>query len=95
MVKTAIVTPICALPSKNTGSAYKSGPIYFNYIVGMVFWLKKCGDFIKQGEAVCEVEANKKTAEFYAPATGFLCELCVEDGAECSAGDILGYIEVS
>ncbi len=94
MERQPIIVPVSAAAQKNEGSAYKSGPIYFNYKTGILFWRKQVGDFVQQGEAVCEVEADKKTAEFYAPVSGILQEQCKQDGDECTAGDILGYVAV-
>ncbi len=92
MKKMPITVPVSMLPVKNEGSPYKNGPVYFQYKTAVLLWLKTQGETVSQGEPVCQGEVDKKTVEFYAPATGVLSEICLADGEECSAGDILGYI---
>lgn len=60
---------------------------------GVVAWLCQVGEHVEKGQVICEGEADKKTVEITAPASGILCEKTVEDELVFQAGDILGYIE--
>lgn len=60
---------------------------------GELFWIASVGDVVKKEQVLCEGEVEKKTVEFLAPCDGTLVEICVEDGDNFRAGDLLGWIE--
>jgi len=55
-------------------------------------WFKKVGDSVAQDEVLCELETDKVTLEVPSPAAGVLEEIIAGDGAEVSAGGMLGRI---
>jgi pyruvate dehydrogenase E2 component (dihydrolipoamide acetyltransferase) len=60
----------------------------------LVAWLKQAGDAVTKGEPLFEVETDKATLEVEAPATGTLCELLAEPGAEVAVRSVIGVIAV-
>lgn len=68
-------------------------PVNMKKKSGILTWLKDVGDPVTEGEIICEAEVEKKALEFTSPATGVLCEICIEDEEKFSIDDILGYIE--
>lgn len=60
---------------------------------GTLTWVKEVGEFVTEGEVICEGEADKKTVEITASCSGILIERIVEDECVFRAGDVLGYIE--
>lgn len=57
-------------------------------------WRKKNGEFVRDGEALFEIETEKVTSEVYATASGILTQL-VPDGADVQIGQVVGTIEPS
>lgn len=57
-------------------------------------WLKKVGDRVEKGEALCEVETEKVTNEVEAPESGTLVEILVNEEDEAEVGAVLARIEV-
>lgn len=55
-------------------------------------WLKHLGDFVKQDEAILELETDKVMLEVTAPATGILSEVRANSGETVSNDDVLGVV---
>ncbi|QGZ99208.1 biotin/lipoyl-containing protein [Dehalobacter restrictus] len=60
---------------------------------GQVFWLADLEDWVEEGETVCEGEVQKTTIQIPAPCSGWIGEICLDDGETFRLGDILGYME--
>lgn len=59
---------------------------------GILTWIKKEGDLVREGELICEGEVEKKIVEFLAPCGGVLTRCAIADGEVFTAGTVLGYI---
>ena len=57
-------------------------------------WLKKDGDYIAEGEAVCEIESDKASMELPAPSAGVL-KILAEAGSELKIGAKIGEIDTA
>ena len=55
-------------------------------------WFKQVGDPVNADEPIVELETDKVTLEFNAPASGTLAEITVEEGGEVEVGALLGSI---
>ena len=55
-------------------------------------WFKQIGDAVVADEPLVELETDKVTLEFNAPASGVLAEITVEEGGEVEVGALLGSI---
>ncbi len=55
-------------------------------------WLKKVGEAVAADEPLVELETDKVTVEVPAPAAGVIESLAAQEGAEVSAGALLGTI---
>ena len=55
-------------------------------------WYKQIGDPVAADEPLVELETDKVTLEFNAPASGVLAEIVVEEGGEVEVGALLGSI---
>jgi 2-oxoglutarate dehydrogenase E2 component (dihydrolipoamide succinyltransferase) len=55
-------------------------------------WFKQIGDAVVADEPLVELETDKVTLEFNAPASGVLAEIAVEEGGEVEVGALLGSI---
>ena len=55
-------------------------------------WFKQVGDPVNADEPIVELETDKVTLEFNAPASGTLAEIVVEEGGEVEVGALLGSI---
>jgi len=55
-------------------------------------WMKKDGEYVKEGDAVCEVESDKATMELPAPVSGVL-SIKASEGAELKIGAVIGLID--
>src|SRR5688572_26256208 len=55
-------------------------------------WFKQIGDPVAADEPLVELETDKVTLEFNAPASGVLAEIAVEAGGEVEVGTLLGSI---
>ncbi|MGH6942961.1 MAG: biotin/lipoyl-containing protein, partial [Geminicoccaceae bacterium] len=53
-------------------------------------WFKQVGDAVTADEPIVELETDKVTLEFNAPASGTLAEILVEEGGEVEVGALLG-----
>lgn len=58
----------------------------------VIQWFKKEGDFVKKGEVLFEVEADKVTTEVESPASGILSRILVPEGVEVPILTVLGII---
>ena len=54
-------------------------------------WPKKEGDFVQEGDSLCEIESDKATIELPAEAAGFL-KIFVPEGKEVERGAVIGQI---
>lgn len=95
MSRIPIVVPDFLMSKKDLEDpdAPQNRPIETLFKNGLVFWMKQPGDAVAEGETVCELEIEKKTAELEAPAGGVLAEQCIADGGDFAYGDVLGYID--
>lgn len=57
-------------------------------------WLKKDGDYVAEGEAVCEIESDKASMELPAPSAGVL-KIMADAGAELKIGAKIGELDTS
>ena len=57
-------------------------------------WLKKDGDYVAEGEAVCEIESDKASMELPAPSAGVL-KIMAEAGSELKIGAKIGEIDTA
>lgn len=60
--------------------------------VTLASWIKKDGDYVKEGDALCEVESDKATMELPATNSGVL-KITKEAGSECKIGEVIGSID--
>lgn len=95
MTRIPITVPEFIMPKKDLENPCpcQDRPIETTFKEGLVFWQKEVGDAVKEGETICELEIEKKTAELAAPVTGILAEQTLEEGAAFNAESILGYME--
>jgi 2-oxoglutarate dehydrogenase E2 component (dihydrolipoamide succinyltransferase) len=56
-------------------------------------WFKQVGDRVTEDEPIVELETDKVTLEFNAPASGTLAEILVEEGGDVEVGALLGSID--
>ncbi|MFA6235987.1 MAG: 2-oxoglutarate dehydrogenase complex dihydrolipoyllysine-residue succinyltransferase [Bacteriovorax sp.] len=57
-------------------------------------WLKKNGDYVAEGEAVCEIESDKASMELPAPSAGVL-KILADAGSELKIGAKIGELDTS
>jgi 2-oxoglutarate dehydrogenase E2 component (dihydrolipoamide succinyltransferase) len=57
-------------------------------------WMKKDGDYVKEGDSVCEIESDKATMELPAPSSGVL-KISAEAGSELKIGAVIGTLDTS
>src|SRR4051812_6017997 len=57
-------------------------------------WLKKNGDYVAEGEAVCEIESDKASMELPAPSAVVL-KILAEAGSELKIGAKIGELDTS
>jgi 2-oxoglutarate dehydrogenase E2 component (dihydrolipoamide succinyltransferase) len=62
--------------------------------VTLASWIKKDGEYVKEGDALCEVESDKATMELPATNSGVL-KITKEAGTECKIGEVIGSIDTS
>ncbi|MGI9508016.1 MAG: 2-oxoglutarate dehydrogenase complex dihydrolipoyllysine-residue succinyltransferase [Geminicoccaceae bacterium] len=58
-------------------------------------WFKQIGESVTADEPLVELETDKVTLEYNAPASGTLTEIVVEQGGEVEVGALLGAIDES
>ena len=59
--------------------------------VTLASWVKATGDFVEEGETLCEIESDKATVELPAPVSGTLT-ITVEGGQTLPIGAVIGSI---
>jgi 2-oxoglutarate dehydrogenase E2 component (dihydrolipoamide succinyltransferase) len=59
--------------------------------VTLTTWLKEDGEFVEEGDILCEIESDKATVELPAEESGVLTR-SVEDGAELEIGAVIGSL---
>lgn len=59
-----------------------------------LFWTKKVGAHVKEGEMVASYEEAKRTQGIPSPATGTLTEIAIDNGALTQGGKPIGFITV-
>jgi 2-oxoglutarate dehydrogenase E2 component (dihydrolipoamide succinyltransferase) len=57
-------------------------------------WLKKDGDYVAEGETVCEIESDKASMELPAPSAGIL-KILAAAGSELKIGAKIGELDTS
>lgn len=57
-------------------------------------WIKKDGEYVKEGDAVCEIESDKASMELPAPSSGVL-KIMVQAGSELKIGAVIGTLDTS
>ena len=57
-------------------------------------WLKKDGDYVNEGEAVCEIESDKASMELPAPSAGVL-KILAQAGSELKIGEKIGELDTA
>lgn len=62
------------------------------YKTGVMHWVKAEGEAVCEGETICDVEIDKKIFTVPSPVDGVLTKRLIEDEAEFSCKEILGYI---
>jgi len=55
-------------------------------------WLKKEGDQVTKGEAICEIETEKSVDELQAPETGILRKILIKDGSTGKVNQTIALI---
>lgn len=62
--------------------------------VRIVNWLVKPGDHVDEGDALCEVETEKSSADIESPEDGTVVRLVAEPGAEVAVGEPVCVLEL-
>lgn len=57
-------------------------------------WLKQDGDYVAEGEAICEIESDKASMELPAPSAGVL-KIMAEAGSELKIGALIGTLDTA
>jgi len=57
-------------------------------------WLKKDGEYVAEGEAVCEIESDKASMELPAPSAGVL-KILAQAGSELKIGAKIGELDTN
>ncbi len=57
-------------------------------------WLKKDGEYVAEGEAVCEIESDKASMELPAPSAGVL-KIMAQAGSELKIGAKIGELDTN
>lgn len=60
--------------------------------VTLVAWHKSSGDFVEEGEIICDIESDKATVELPAESSGTL-EIKVEEGTDLPIGAVIAILE--
>ena len=60
--------------------------------VRLIKWLKKEGEAVKKGDALCELETDKATTELESFVEGVLLRQLVETDSEITIGTVIAYI---
>lgn len=62
--------------------------------VTLTSWMKNDGDYVNEGEAVCEIESDKATMELPAPSSGVL-KILKDAGSELKIGEVIGVLDTN
>lgn len=91
----AIFLPTFAYPVRDPDHpcACQDCPVELTHKDGLLFWRVSAGDRVDTDTLIAVFESEKKAAEIYAPASGVLRELLVEDGGRTNSDAILAYLE--
>jgi 2-oxoglutarate dehydrogenase E2 component (dihydrolipoamide succinyltransferase) len=57
-------------------------------------WMKKDGEYVNEGESVCEIESDKASMELPAPSSGIL-KIIANAGDELKIGEKIGELDTS
>ena len=60
--------------------------------VTLTTWVKEDGDYVEEGDVLCEIESEKATIEVPAEVSGVL-SISAEEGAELEIDTVIGSIE--
>ncbi|WP_417336681.1 2-oxoglutarate dehydrogenase complex dihydrolipoyllysine-residue succinyltransferase [Halobacteriovorax marinus] len=64
--------------------------------VTLAAWLKESGDYVEEGEILCEIESDKATVELPAESSGILTIAdSAEEGAELEIGAVIATLDTS
>lgn len=55
-------------------------------------WMKKEGDEVSAGEALCEIETDKATVDFELADDGVLAKILVKENVRVKVGDVIGIL---
>ncbi|UCE44519.1 MAG: hypothetical protein JSV57_01010 [Candidatus Bathyarchaeota archaeon] len=89
-----IETALSAAPRKSTSRLTEDRGVVTALMPGRVVTLKvNVGDSVKDGDALCVLEAMKMENEIVAPTAGVIKEVMVTEGASVSRGEPLMIIE--
>jgi 2-oxoglutarate dehydrogenase E2 component (dihydrolipoamide succinyltransferase) len=62
--------------------------------VTLVAWHKEDGEFVEEGDIICDIESDKATIELPAETSGVL-KISVEEGSDLPIGAVIGSLEES
>lgn len=62
--------------------------------VALAAWLKEDGEYVEEGDIICEIESDKATVELPAEVSGVL-KIMAEEGAELEIGAKIGELDES
>lgn len=57
-------------------------------------WMVSDGDYVEEGESLCEIESDKASVELPAESSGVI-KILVEDGAELEVGAVIASLDTS
>jgi 2-oxoglutarate dehydrogenase E2 component (dihydrolipoamide succinyltransferase) len=60
--------------------------------VTLVAWHKEDGEFVEEGDIICDIESDKATIELPAESSGVL-KITVEEGSDLPIGAVIGSLE--
>jgi 2-oxoglutarate dehydrogenase E2 component (dihydrolipoamide succinyltransferase) len=60
--------------------------------VTLTSWQKEDGEFVEEGDILCEIESDKATVELPAEESGVL-KRSAEEGSELEIGAVIGTLE--
>jgi pyruvate dehydrogenase E2 component (dihydrolipoamide acetyltransferase) len=55
-------------------------------------WFKQEGEFVRKGEPICELEADKAVTEIESPVSGFIKKILAHEGEEFPVREVMVYI---
>ena len=62
--------------------------------VTLVAWHKEDGEFVEEGDIICDIESDKATIELPAESSGTL-KISVEEGSDLPIGAVIGTLDAS